>query len=185
MKINKELLCCYGVSSKADENNLDHVFMLDFDNCLYASVVNELLGLQKEYGLSDIYIIESTNGYNAISLDILSLSIIYNIGHDVLSLCDKNFIHYGFERGYYTLRFDRDKKLKKILKNDSKKYKKSLAHKLFLEWFFEIKIDFDNCFNCYSKIKLIQFPSNKNGYHLQEKLLPDYFEVFKHDKQPF
>jgi len=172
--------CCYGISSKAGVKD-EHVFMTDYDGFGIESVVNQLKQIQKEFNMSDIYIIESEHGFNAICLDVMNLSLIYNIGIDVFSFADRDFFRYGFNRGYFTLRFDKDKKIVRILKNESHKYIKSLAHKLFLEWYFDIFIDSDYSFNNYTNIKLVQYPSNKNGYHLFEKQLPQYLEVMKDD----
>jgi len=156
---------CYGISSKADDNH-GHVFMMDFDGISFKNVKEYLLHIQKQINLSDIYIIKSTNGYNAISLDVLSLSMIYNTGMDIQSPADKKFFVYGFERGYYTLRFGDDKKLVHVLHRSNDK-EKSLAHKLFLEWFFDIEINALNL-NDYRNIKIIQYRSEKHGFHKME-----------------
>jgi hypothetical protein len=160
------LKCCYGISSKV--NQFEHIFMLDYDHVDIKDVTEHLIGLQKEYGLSDFYLIKSTNGFNAICLDCLPISLIYNIGIRVDCPGDRNFFKYGFERSYYTMRMDKDKKLLAIIRNNNCFYDKSLQHKLFLEWFFDIKIE-GNRFIDGDKLSIIQYPSNKNGYHLQDK----------------
>lgn len=172
--------CCYGISSKADQ--YEHVFMMDYDGYGLESVVNHLKLIQQEFNMSNIYIIESTNGYNAICLDTMALSLIYQIGNDIYSIADKDFVKYGFERGYYTLRFDEDKRLIRVLERRNER-RKSTAHALFLQWFFNIDIDFDKTFNENTKIKVIQYPSNKNGYHLFEKELPSYLGVMNDKRQ--
>jgi len=163
--------CCYGVSSITKDNR--HVFMLDYDNAFYSDVYNDLLELQSLYNLSDIYIIKSTNGYNAICLDKITLNLVYNFGiHS--SMIDQHFIKYGFKRGYYVLRFDNDKKIKTVLPNTSIKYEKSKPHAQFLNMFFGTKIKYDNDnFDKNSKLDLIQYPSDKNGYHNVEVLFHD------------
>jgi len=164
-KTKRYIKVCYGISSQAGESD-NHIFMSDYDGYSLESVVNHLRPIQKEFNLSDIFIIESTNGFNALSLDLLPNSLIYMIGSDVYSIADHKFFKYGFDRGYYTLRFDKDKKLVRILRNNSMKYKKSLAHKLFLEWFFDIKIDgSNNNFDDNKKIRIIQYRSEKHGFH--------------------
>lgn len=172
-KIKKKidtLKCCYGISSKCGYNKAtDHVFMMDYDIKNIYDVVEHLKNIQKEYNLSDIYVISSSNGYNAISLDIIGLPIIYCIGIDICSPTDKKFTTIGYHRGYYTLRFDRDKEIVDILKNRSNKYYKSLAHKQFLEFFFNIEINNNHTFNENEMLDIIQYHSNKNGYHIIER----------------
>ena len=91
-----------------------------------------------------------------------------------MSPADRDFFVYGFKRQYYVLRFDIDKRLVCILCNDSKKYTKSFAHKLFLEWFFDIVIR-DSNFDDNDRIDIIQYPSRKNGFHYVSKELPSYY----------
>jgi len=170
----KTLKCCYGISSKV--SNTEHVFMVDYDNKKLSDVVKHLLYVQKDYNLSDIYIIESTHGYNAICLDLLPLSVIYNIGTNVFSIADRDFFKYGFKRGYYTLRFDRDKNLIKILPYVKNIYLKSLGHKTFIETFFNFKIKNNKNFNNIDSIEIIQYPSYKDGYHMINKKIPSYLE---------
>jgi len=158
---------CYGISSKTSDNQ--HVFMADFDGVNLNTVIHYMRRLQMDYNLSDIYIIESKNGFNCISLDKLTLNLIYSIGNN-MEKADPNFYKYGFERGYYVLRFDKDKKLTDILKNPSCKYNKSLAHTLFLRFFFNgLKIQTDFTFDNYTNFELIKYHSKKNGYHNEKK----------------
>ena len=82
-------------------------------------------------------------------------------------LTDRDFVLYGYDRGYYTLRFDRDKKLEKIFNSVNHKFQKSNAHREFIEWFFDIDITKDIYFDCNHKFDVIQYPSDKNGYHVQ------------------
>lgn len=160
------LKCCYGISSQV--NQFEHIFMIDYDHVDLKDITMHLIDLQQDYGLSDIYIIESTHGYNAVSLDCLPISLIYNIGMRVDCPGDRQFFRYGFNRGYYTMRFDKDKKLIGILKSKNHFYEKSIQHKKFLEWFFGITITIDDKFIDGNTIDVIQYPSTKNGFHLQE-----------------
>ena len=172
--------CCYGISSECD--NFQHVLMMDYDGISLNTVKEHLKYIQKDYDLSDIYIIKSKHGYNAISLDKMQLSIIYHLGISVFSPTDRNFFKYGFERQYYVLRFDNDKELVEILKNNSSKYEKSLAHKLFLEFFFNMKINCNNLGHN-TKLKIIQYPSYKNGFHSVPKNVDGYIDDLKRWKQ--
>jgi len=171
---------CYGISSKIDRYN--HVVMLDYDNVDLKDVLQHVITMQKQYDLSDFYIIKSTHGYNVMCLDMLPLSLIYSIGVAVESPADRDFFRYGFERRYFTLRFDCDKQLLGIIPNNSKKYTKSLAHKKFLEFYFDILIH-DSNFDDSDKLDIIQYPSDKNGYHLVDKTLPSYLVGGIYDKQ--
>ena len=177
--MKQQVKCCYGISSKVEKNG--HVIMFDFDGVSYDHVVNYLDNVMKKYDFSDFYIIKSEHGYNAICLDIIPLSLIYSIGIAIKSPADRNFFIYGFKRDYLVLRFDNDKALLGVLKNDSRKYEKSMAHKMFLEWFFDIRIT-DSNFNDITKLDIIQYPSNKNGYHLQDKEIPETWLYYRGDK---
>jgi hypothetical protein len=183
--MDKALLkCCYGIGSKAD-NHYGHVLFFDYDKVTYADVLTHLTSLQQEYDMSNIYVIKSTHGFNAICLDINPISLWYSMGIAIDSPVDRKFMKYGFERGYYTLRMGKDKTLCNILESESRKYTKSYPHKAFLEYFFDIKIKQDDRFNDHDKLKLIQFPSTKDGYHFMEKELPSYsyFGVGQNDKR--
>jgi hypothetical protein len=187
ISVRKKFKCCYGISSNASEDNL-HCLFLDYDNVSYETVIEHLQYLQQEYLLGDMYLIESIgkdelkcNSFNAICLDVLPLALCHLIGNDVFSPCDRNFFKYGFKRGYYTLRFDCNKDFLGVISSEHRQYKKSLAHKKWLEWFFDIEIPLDNSFNDYGKICLVQFPSTKNGYHIVDKKLPSCYSVMKND----
>lgn len=165
-KISETLKCCYGISSSAGLD--EHVFVTDIDGYSKESVIGYLLYLQHgDLDLSDIYVIKTEHGYNAISCDIMPLKRIYEIGNEVLSIADREFFKYGYKRGYYTIRFGADKELTMILPNKSNRYVKSNAHANFLEWFFHIKIPRDERFNCMKTIKVIQYTSEKNGHHFR------------------
>jgi len=174
IKKTKQILkCCYGISSYVDKNK--HVFMIDYDNVKLEDVISHLRYVMERFKLSKVFVIKSTHGYNAISLNVLPLYIIYQIGMEINSIADRDFFKYGYGRRYYVLRFDKDKKLVKVLKSRDKNiYDNSLAHKMFLEWFFNIKIEIDNSFLNNTKLDIIQYPSKKNGYHKVSKSFPSY-----------
>jgi len=180
-----KLKCCYGISSKVKNDQFNrHIFMIDYDHVDIISVKKHLKHLIDVYKLSDIYLIESTHGYNALSLDLLPIGLIFDMGINVFSPADRDFFKYGFNRQYYVLRFDIDKKLVEIVKSKYNLHDKSLAHKKFIEWFFNIKISNSDKFNNNTKLDVIQYPSNKNGYHLQDKLLPEnYIETLARLRQ--
>lgn len=162
----EKLPCCYGISSLTQDNQ--HIFMADSDGISFYTFRLEMKRIQAVYDLSDIFIIKSTHGFNAFSLDKLTLNLIYDIGINS-RVMDRDFFVYGLPRGYFTLRMDQDKQLATILNCIvPNKFEKSNAHRLFTEWFFNLiippkKDHFDNN----TKLDIIQYPSDKNGYHLQ------------------
>lgn len=167
--------CCYGISSRCPDYK--HVIMLDYDNIPIGSVTDHIRIMQRQYSLGDFYIIKTLNGYNAICLDKLPFGLIHSMGIDVLSLVDRKYLELANKRNYFTLRFDMDKKLEKIIEFDKNKYEKSLAHKQFLEWFFNIYIEHTVMYDENTKLVFIQYPSEKNGYHNFKKL--DYVTELK------
>jgi hypothetical protein len=174
------LKCCYGITSKANENEIQgHCLFLDYDKKDRACVIEHLNYIQYEYHLSDIFVIKSTNGFNAVVLDVLPLAECLRIMIDVSSPIDRDFATYGFNRGYYTLRFGSDKELFMIIPSAKRSYERSLAHKKFLEFFFGIQIKDDGSFNDFTKLGIIQFPSDKDGYHYTGRVIPDYFDLYR------
>jgi hypothetical protein len=168
-KSNKLMKCCYGISSDAG-GHMGHVFMMDFDGkCDISAGLNDTLvwlkKVQDEWNLSNIYVIRTKHGFNAMSCDIMPMKHICSIGNRVDSPCDREFIKFNKKRGYFTLRFGNDKDLVTILPNKSNKYVKSNAHRLFLEWYFNIDINISDMFNSTEKLKIIQYTSDKNGHH--------------------
>lgn len=177
-KIKKNLKVCYGVSSNCNDRPY-HVFMIDYDGVNLKEVIKHLKMVQEEYNLSDIYIIKSANGYNAICLDKLPLSVINHIGTNLFSNADHDFFKYGYRRGYFVLRFGSDKTLETILPNNSTLREKSKAHKNFLQWFFNIKIDCKPL-DENDLLDIVQYPSAKNGYHIVPIDLPEnYVQALK------
>lgn len=172
--------CCYGISSKADEDGGNALF-LDYDKISLDDTIKHIRYMQNEYYLGDVYVIKSTNGFNALCLDVIPLSMCHAIGRDIMSPVDRNFVRYGYDRGYYTLRFDSSKEFLTVVRASKNKYPRSLAHRNFLNWFFspDLVIPLDDTFNEYTKVNIVQFPSNKDGYHLVDKDIPSYFDVLK------
>ena len=164
-----EFKVCYGISSATNDNK--HVFMADYDTSNFKLVIKDLLRIQNDYHLSHIFVIGSTNGYNAISLDKLTLKAIYDICLSSKYI-DKEFGYFNYKRKYYTLRFDNDKTLDNMLFGLDNNYQKSNAHRLFLNWFFKMNLsknslpNFDNETN----IEIIQYYSKKHGYHIIKDL---------------
>lgn len=143
----------------------------DYDNDDLPNIVLELLSLQNTFELSNIYILRSTNGYNAFSLDKLTfdrLKAIYNNS----KLIDTQFIKWGLNRGFMTLRMGNDKSLLMTLTSKFKPipfYLKSLPHKKFFIDIMEFKIKDESNFDNEGQITITMFPSNKHG--IEKELL--------------
>jgi hypothetical protein len=170
---------CYGIASQVggtiplkpeDKKQVDHhVAFFDYDLEDPLCFIGWLRTIQEEHYMSDIYVLKSAHGFNAVCLDIMSLAEIRRIGEDILSPCDRKFFAINAERGYYTLRFcGVDKKLYKVLYAEGRSAK-SRAHKNFLEWFFEHKLRIidDIWFDEGIWPAIIRYASAKNGYHCE------------------
>lgn len=123
----------------------------------------ELQEIQQKYNLSDIYIVKSTNGYNAFSLDKLTYDYLVKILTNT-KYVDKDFIKYGLQRGFLTLRMGIDKKFKHILHNKSLAFTKSNAHKLFFKNIMNFPINDNIHYDNEEIITITVFPSNKHGF---------------------
>jgi hypothetical protein len=161
--MKKKYKVCYGISSYCPDRT--HIFMLDFDMKPLSTVVKACQTIQDLYNLSDMYIIRSENGYNVLTFDKTTLGLIYSIGLATVN-ADHDFFRFGFKRGYYVLRFGSDKEIVSILRNNSKKYEKSTAHAIFVSEFFNQPIDYDGTFDKNTTLTIVQYPSDKNGYHI-------------------
>jgi len=162
--MKKILKTCFGISSLC--NDKKHVLFYDAD-CEHSKlnlfkVENDIRKMQICGNLSTFYILKSTNGYNAFCLDKLDLQLIHNLLSTYGSMVDGDFIKYGFKRGYYTLRIDKDKKfLKELLSYNLKK--KSKGHKILFEQYFHMLIENDG-FDNSKHIDIIRYPSKKDGF---------------------
>lgn len=136
----------------------------DYDIEDLPNIVLELMSIQKEFNLSNIYLLKSSNGYNAFSLDKLFFNVINDI-FESTEFVDNDFIKWGLNRGFLTLRMGEDKKIISVLVSKSKNinYKKSLPHKKFFNEIMEFDIKDDINFDNESKIIITMFPSNKHG----------------------
>jgi hypothetical protein len=165
----------YGIASQvggkipikpSDPKQLEsHAMFFDYDLDDIKPFKDWLLQIQDDLHLSDIYLIKSSSGANAICLDIMPLMEIKRIGTDISSPCDRKYFELNAQRGYYTLRFNgADKTLAEVLPAEGR-LPKSRAHKYFLEWFFSIKIIDDIWYDEGSWPAIIKFASAKHGYH--------------------
>ena len=128
-----------------------HVLLWDFDSESISDVTECLLGIQKYFNLSTIYIISSRNGYNAVCLDkfsdfraffVKSLTILSDKKHDVI----------GYKRNGWVIRIGNDKKIDSILYGNHKNYPKSNAHRELLNTLFNFDIVKTSAYDDYTKI---------------------------------
>lgn len=154
----------FGITNQCKDDHLIPFF--DYDDINISTVRMELDFLQKVFDLSNIYIMESTNGYNAFSFDKLTFDILKSI-YNKSKYIDKDFIKYGLQRGFMTLRLGNDKKLVDILKTNNRIYLKSSSHKKFFNDIMRFHIvdliNFDN----EKIITITMFPSNKHGFEME------------------
>lgn len=119
-----------------------HVLFLDFDCMSYALVRDTCKQLQKRFGLSDFYIIESSeNHYHAVCLDLLSFGTVCDIQ---FALDMRKYISFSAYRGYWVLRFtSKGKKEAPFFKGfvlAKNKKLKSNPHRLWLGKWFGVEI---------------------------------------------
>lgn len=100
----------------------------------------------------------------------LTFNIVKSI-YDKSKLVDKEFIKWGLNRGFMTLRMSNDKIFSFVLKSVNNKYNKSLSHKIFFTDIMNFPIKDNINFNNSSKLTITMFPSNKHGF---KKELIDY-----------
>ncbi len=139
MSLKLENNGCFGISSKTIDNK--HIIMVDSD--IKISAYNDFLYalecLQEDFLLSDFYIFQTRHGFNAVTMDKVELEFLTNL------LCtqpiiDGLFIFFNDSRGYYTLKFNADKKFTGILHSENRKYDRSYAHLIFFKDILNVPI---------------------------------------------
>jgi len=154
-----------------------HIYMGDIDKDISLKEMETIARkIQKQYLLSDIYIIKSSHGFNFYSLDKLALDVVKDINSSIKDIDSTyNYLQY-YKRGFYTLRTmpKHDKKFIKTIKSIYPPiYAKSNAHRIYFNnvWDLDInnhvsndKTGFDNL----ERIWLIQFRNNKHGWEIDD-----------------
>lgn len=154
---------CFGYTNKAMNNS--YLPFFDYDNVKIDDIVKELSFLIVKYQLSKVYIFESKNGFNALSLDKLPYRILVNLYNDCKLVCE-DYLQLGLKRSFLTLRIGHDKKLCNIIESSNTYYKKSLAHAILMNVFFNVFIDTynDKSFDNSMYIRLKVYRSEKHGF---------------------
>lgn len=152
---------CFAVSGLCYDDS--HIFMLDIDKTVTLSDVKELCTkILNNCVMSDIYIIKSTTGYNLFSLDKLFFNDIKQIGRRY-EIVDKQFLDFGYRRGYYDLRIGRDKDYISLVSGVNYS-PKSNAHRIFFNWIFHLNINKDKYFDNETAVGIVEYESDKHGY---------------------
>ncbi|MCJ7637217.1 MAG: hypothetical protein MUO21_06975 [Nitrososphaeraceae archaeon] len=154
---------CFGYTNKAMNNS--YLPFFDYDSVEIEDIMKELTFLRDKYQLSQIYIFESKNGFNALSLDKLPYRILVNLYNDCNFVCE-DYLQLGLKRSFLTLRIGNDKKLFHIIKSSNTYYKKSLAHAILMNVFFNVFIETynDKSFDNSMYIRLKVYRSEKHGF---------------------
>ena len=116
-----------------------HIILWDFDTDSLKDIVECLIEIQKYFMLSNIFIISSRHGYNAICLDKYTKDKVFNI-KSLTMLSDKKHDVIGYKRNGWVLRIGDDKKIETVLLSIQQYYPKSNAHRKLLENLFDIEI---------------------------------------------
>lgn len=152
---------CFGIQNISKGGFFVPFF--DYDINDFSTVRGELRYIQDKYQLSDIYIFESTSGFNAICLDKVCFNVLKRIYEDCSNICE-NFVKLGIGRGYMVLRIGEDKILKDIILNNGI-YKKSLSHMLALETFYNVIVFREiSKFDDKTVLTIHAYRSAKNGF---------------------
>ncbi len=165
----------YGVMSRTYDNA--HIYMGDIDKDISLKEMESICRkIQKQYLLSDIYIIKSSHGFNFYSLDKLALDVVKDINSSIKDI-DSTFNYLAFyKRGFYVLRTmpKHDKKFVKTVKSIYPSiYVKSNAHRIYFNNVWDLDINNyvnyeNNDFDRLERIWLIQFKTNKHGWEIDE-----------------
>jgi len=163
----KKSKICFGMQNIAYGGY--YLPFFDYDLNHYDKIEKDLLFLQKKYKLSDIFIFDSIHGYNAFSLDKLPYNIFKDLCNDSKYICE-DYRTLGLKRGVLTLRVGTDKILKYILFKTGN-WKKSLAHYIALQLFYDVNILYDNEeFDNNYVLKMKAYRSEKHGFIEIEEL---------------
>lgn len=154
----------FGITNQCHNKKFIPFFDYDINNLF--TISTELKTLQENYNLSNIYLIESSKGVNAFSLDMIPFKTLKQI-YSHTKYVDKLFIKWSIARNFSTLRMGNDKKYLTVIENNNITYKKSNVHKLFfidiMKFPIKDNINFDNN----DKITITCFPSNRHGYPME------------------
>jgi len=142
---------CLGYNSICKDKQ--HILLLDFDipKTKLTEIEDNLRFIQKKYKIPTFYIIDSNNGYNAISLGKLSLIDNFRVRNKI-KYADALHNKIGYKRKGWVLRIGTDKKIISIIRNYAITIKKSNAHRILLNSYFKMKILKDKTYDNYNTV---------------------------------
>lgn len=159
----KKSKICFGITNICEDGFFVPFF--DYDNIEYKYVFTELFKIQRDFKLSDIYIIKSNNGFNAICLDKLAFNELELLYSECVNMCN-DYVKLGLKRGFLTLRIGKDKKLFTVIDSIFKNgYTKSKPHAIALSLFYDTKINMsNNHFDNHTCLRFKAYRSAKDGF---------------------
>ncbi len=161
LKTTLESKVCFGYTNIASKGF--YLPFFDYDNIDINDILKELKRIQNKFMLSNIYIYESKNGFNALSLDKLPFNVLKELYKNCEYLCE-DYVRLGLDRSFLTLRLGGDKKLFTVLVTRNRYYIKSLAHALVLIEFLNTNVEIDKDFDSNTVIRLKAYRSAKHGF---------------------
>lgn len=138
---------CLGFNSICEDGK--HILLLDYDlnKDRLQDIECELMTVSKRYKLSDMYIFESTNGFNVVCLSKRNIKIVEQIRNDC-NFSDKKHNEIGLKRNGWVLRIGYDKKLCSHIEIEQEGDELSNAHRILLNALYGLTINksryFDN-----------------------------------------
>lgn len=155
-----------GINSITLDNK--HILLMDFDikNDKYEELKKSLHRIQTELKLSDIYILETENGYNAFCLDKFK----FITAHYILSqlyLIDKLFLSISMDKKVFTLGMGEHKKYITSIRGYNETYEKSYAHYLYFSDIMNYPINKIGRFDNNMLLQMPLFLSSKYGIELE------------------
>lgn len=113
-----------------------HIIFWDFDGVNYNQVFNSLLDIQRLYNLSDIWIIKTNNGFNAVCFAKFDINKVYEIKNNT-KYDDYYHIIWGYRGCGWCLRLGNDKFVIEKLPSDNL-IEGSYSHYAFFNNFFPL-----------------------------------------------
>lgn len=163
--VDKPDKVAFGITSLCEDGS--HIFMTDIDNdsLSYDTIKDVLSTIINEYMLSNIYVIKSSHGYNAYSLDKLPIHVVYDINKSFPTVLDQQYNELQFsKRDFYTLRIGADKEVFDILPSKYNIYMRSNAHRIFFNNVFSLHVGYEvSFFDDFEGFRIIRFLNGKHG----------------------
>lgn len=161
-----EELLCIGLNSQTKDGK--HILLMDFDidKDKLPLLEDNLRYTINSFNLSDIYLINTPNGFNAFCLDKFDFGELFDI-MESLTYIDRKFFHIGIEKQYYTLTMNYEKTYIGMISSRYKTRQKSNAHYNFFKYFmYYPMLKHLKNFDKHNYISISFYFSNKHGVKL-------------------